>query len=46
MTDLAAAEEATTRALDGARRVLEPFTTSDGSLEAPFEVHVVAARRP
>jgi ubiquinone/menaquinone biosynthesis C-methylase UbiE len=30
----------------GARRVLEPFTTSDGSLEAPFEVHVVAARRP
>jgi ubiquinone/menaquinone biosynthesis C-methylase UbiE len=30
----------------GARRVLAPFTTSDGGLEAPFEVHVVAARRP
>lgn len=34
------------RLLDGARRVLAPFTASDGSLEAPFEVHVVAARRP
>lgn len=30
----------------GARSVLAPFTTSDGRLEAPFEVHVVAARRP
>ncbi len=30
----------------GARTVLAPFTTADGSLEAPFEVHVVAARRP
>ena len=29
----------------GARDVLAPFTTADGSLEAPFEVHVVAARR-
>lgn len=31
---------------DGARTVLAPFMTSDGCLEAPFEVHVVAARRP
>lgn len=31
---------------DGARRVLAPFTIADGRLEAPFEVHVVAARRP
>ncbi len=31
---------------DGAGDVLAPFTTTDGSLEAPFEVHVVAARRP
>jgi len=31
---------------DGARDVLAPFTTADGTLEAPFEVHVVAARRP
>jgi len=31
---------------DGARNVLAPFTTADGSLEAPFEVHVVTARRP
>lgn len=31
---------------DGARNVLAPFTTADGSLEAPFEVHVVVARRP
>ncbi|HVM14148.1 MAG TPA: methyltransferase domain-containing protein [Egibacteraceae bacterium] len=30
----------------GARKVLAPFTTPHGSLEAPFEVHVVAARRP
>jgi len=30
----------------GARTVLAPFTTSDGRLEAPFEVHVVAGRRP
>lgn len=30
----------------GARTVLAPFTTPDGVLEAPFEVHVVAARRP
>jgi SAM-dependent methyltransferase len=29
----------------GARTVLTPFTTSDGRLEAPFEVHVVAASR-
>lgn len=28
---------------DGARTVLAPFTTADGSLEAPFKVHVVAA---
>lgn len=28
----------------GARNVLAPFTTSDGRLEAPFEVRVVAAR--
>mgnify|MGYP003403111014 FL=1 len=34
------------RISDGARDVLAPFTTLDGSLEAPFEVHVVAARRP
>ncbi len=31
---------------DGARDVLAQFTTADGSLEAPFQVHVVAARRP
>lgn len=30
----------------GARSVLAQFTTADGSLEAPFEVHVLAARRP
>ncbi|MGH9154410.1 MAG: class I SAM-dependent methyltransferase [Acidimicrobiales bacterium] len=30
----------------GARTVLAPFTTSGGVLEAPFEVHVIAARRP
>src|SRR5215472_12113107 len=29
----------------GAREVLAPFTTADGALEAPFTVHVVAARR-
>jgi ubiquinone/menaquinone biosynthesis C-methylase UbiE len=34
------------RILNGARDVLSPFATADGSLEAPFEVHVVAARRP
>ena len=34
------------RIREGAREVLAPFTTSDGSLEAPFEVNVVAARRP
>jgi SAM-dependent methyltransferase len=28
----------------GAREVLAGFTTADGALEAPFEVHVVAAR--
>lgn len=31
---------------DGARDVLAPFTRPDGTLEAPFEVHVVAGRRP
>jgi hypothetical protein len=31
---------------DGARDVLAPFTTAYGGLEAPFEVHVVVARRP
>ena len=30
----------------GARDVLAPFTRGDGGLEAPFEVYVVAARRP
>jgi SAM-dependent methyltransferase len=34
------------RILDGARGVLAPYTSADGSLEAPFEVHVVTARRP
>lgn len=29
----------------GARRVLAPFTTPRGDLEAPFEVHVVTAHR-
>jgi hypothetical protein len=29
----------------GAREVLAPFTAADGALEAPFAVHVVAARR-
>ena len=29
----------------GAREVLAPFTAGDGTLEAPFRVHVVAARR-
>ena len=28
-----------------AREVLAPFTADDGTLEAPFRVHVVAARR-
>jgi tetratricopeptide (TPR) repeat protein len=27
----------------GAREVLAPFTSPDGAIEAPFEVHVVAA---
>jgi len=31
---------------DGARDILAPFTSGDGGLEAPFEVHVVTARRP
>lgn len=34
------------RIRDGARDVLSSFTTADGKLEAPFEVHVVVARRP
>jgi hypothetical protein len=34
------------RIFEGAREVLAPFTTIDGALEAPFEVHVVAAHRP
>jgi hypothetical protein len=29
----------------GAREVLAPFTADDGTLEAPFLVHVVAGRR-
>jgi hypothetical protein len=29
----------------GAREVLAPYTAADGTLAAPFEVHVVAARR-
>jgi SAM-dependent methyltransferase len=29
----------------GAREVLAPFTADDGTLEAPFRVHVVAGRR-
>lgn len=37
--------DARERILDGARDVLAPFTTTDGTLEAPFEVHVVTARR-
>jgi SAM-dependent methyltransferase len=28
----------------GAREVLAPFTAADGTLNAPFEVHIVAAR--
>jgi SAM-dependent methyltransferase len=31
---------------DGAGEALAPFRTADGRLEAPFEVHVVTARRP
>lgn len=31
--------------LTGAREVLVPFTSGDGSLEAPFECSIVAARR-
>jgi SAM-dependent methyltransferase len=30
---------------DGARQVLTPFTAADGTIAAPFEVHVIAARR-
>jgi ubiquinone/menaquinone biosynthesis C-methylase UbiE len=30
----------------GAHDVLAPFTTADGSVEAPFESNIVAARRP
>jgi SAM-dependent methyltransferase len=37
-------EETYDRIRHGAREVLTPFTTADGALEAPFEVHVVAAR--
>lgn len=29
----------------GAREVLAPFTADDGTLVAPFRVHVVVARR-
>ncbi|MDF3310694.1 hypothetical protein P3H15_37410 [Rhodococcus sp. T2V] len=29
-----------------AHDVLAPFTTPDGSIEAPFECNIVAARRP
>lgn len=29
-----------------AHEVLAPFTTSGGSVEAPFECNIVAARRP
>jgi SAM-dependent methyltransferase len=32
--------------LHGARAVLAHFTGADGGLDAPFEVHVVTARRP
>ena len=31
--------------LTGAREVLAPFTASDGTLEAPFDSYIVAARR-
>lgn len=34
------------RIRNGAGNVLAPFTAADGSLRAPFEVHVVTARRP
>jgi SAM-dependent methyltransferase len=37
-------EETYERIRKGAREVLAPFTTADGALEAPFEVHVVASR--
>ena len=37
--------EAYDRIRHGAREVLAPFTNPDGTLVAPFEVHVVAARR-
>jgi hypothetical protein len=29
-----------------AHEVLAPFTAADGTLEAPFECHVVTANRP
>jgi hypothetical protein len=32
------------RITDGAREVLAPFTAADGTLAAPFQVHVVRAR--
>ncbi len=32
------------RIRDGAHDVLGPFTTADGSVEAPFETHIVTAR--
>ncbi|CAN5837447.1 methyltransferase domain-containing protein [soil metagenome] len=38
-------EEVYERIRTSAREVLAPFTTSDGSLEAPFECGVVVARR-
>jgi SAM-dependent methyltransferase len=38
--------EVLSRIVDGARQVLAPFTTAEGALEAPFEVHVVVAERP
>jgi len=37
-------DEVYDRIRQGAREVLAPFTTAGGALEAPFEVHVVAAR--
>jgi SAM-dependent methyltransferase len=39
-------EEANRRIREDAPRVLAPFTTADGVVEAPFEANLVVARRP
>jgi ubiquinone/menaquinone biosynthesis C-methylase UbiE len=39
-------EEQYRRILEDAHEALRPFTAADGSVDAPFETNIVAARRP